>query len=65
MKKWEYTRESVSVSEEYLDTLGEQGWEAVCLMPNNTLLLKREKEDEGFGMPVIPEPHEPKAPGPN
>lgn len=34
-------------------------------MPNNTLLLKREKEDEGFGMPVIPEPHEPKAPGPN
>lgn len=64
MKHWEYRREPFVIEDDELNALGEQGWEAVCALPDRTLLFKREK-DEGFGMPVLPEPHEPKAPGPN
>lgn len=51
-------------AQEILNDLGSDGWEAVCTILDGKLLLKRPK-DEGFGMPVIPEPHEPKPPGPN
>jgi hypothetical protein len=34
--------------EEYLNDLGKQGWELVCISPSSSYVFKREKVDTGI-----------------
>lgn len=49
MRKWEYHvyefgSSDVNALEDDLVDHGDAGWEAVCALPNNRLLMKREKK---------------------
>lgn len=61
MQKWEYKIHTFLSSDEnyiedYMIDYGEEGWEAVCVIHHNQLLMKRPKKEKTIPAGKDPEP---------